>query len=107
MNIVQIKLSELKEYEKNPRRNEKAIDMVAESIKQFGFKNPIIVDKDNVIICGHTRKRAAEKLGLTDAPCIVATDLNEDQIKAFRLVDNRTNEIAEWGLINGERFNDN
>lgn len=70
--------------------------MVAESIKEFGFKNPIIVDKDNVIIAGHTRLKAAYKLGLKEAPVIIAEDLTEDQAKAFRLVDNKTAELAEW-----------
>ena len=64
--------------------------------KEFGFKNPIIVDKDNVIVCGHTRKKAAEKLGIEVVPCIIADDLTEDQIKAFRLVDNKTAEYADW-----------
>ena len=96
MNIVEIKLSELKDYENNPRKNDGAVDAVAESIKQFGFKNPIIIDKDFVIVAGHTRKRAAEKLGLKTAPCIIADDLTEEQIQAFRLVDNKTAELAEW-----------
>ncbi len=94
--IIELKTSDLKDYENNPRNNEAAVDKVAESIKEFGFKNPIIVDKDNVIVCGHTRKKAAEKLGLEVVPCIIADDLSEDQIKAFRLVDNKTAEYAEW-----------
>ncbi len=94
--IIELKTSDLKDYENNPRNNEAAVDKVAESIKEFGFKNPIIVDKDNVIVCGHTRKKAAEKLGLEVVPCIIADDLTEDQIKAFRLVDNKTAEYAEW-----------
>lgn len=96
MEILELKLSDLKDYENNPRNNENAVEMVAQSIKDFGFKNPIIIDKNNVIVCGHTRKRAADKLGLKTVPCIMADDLTEDQIKAFRLVDNRTNEIAAW-----------
>lgn len=83
-------------YENNPRKNDKAVDIVAKSIKEFGFKVPIIVDKNNVIVAGHTRLKAAKKLGLTDVPVIVADDLNEDQIKAFRLVDNKTSELASW-----------
>ena len=94
--IIELKTSDLKDYENNPRNNDAAVDKVAESIKEFGFKNPIIVDKDNVIVCGHTRKKAAEKLGIEVVPCIIADDLTEDQIKAFRLVDNKTAEYAEW-----------
>lgn len=89
-------LDSIKPYENNPRNNESAVDMVAQSIKDFGFKNPIIVDKDNVIIAGHTRLKAAYKLGLTEAPVIIADDLDEDKVKAFRLVDNRTAEAAAW-----------
>lgn len=96
MNIVEIKLSELKDYENNPRKNDGAVDAVAESIKQFGFKVPIIIDKDYVIVAGHTRKRAAEKLGLETAPCIIADDLTPEQIKAFRVADNKTAELADW-----------
>lgn len=83
-------------YENNPRNNDKAVDIVAKSIQEFGFRVPILVDKNNVIVCGHTRYKAARKLGLTDVPINVIDDLNDDQIKAFRLVDNKTNEIATW-----------
>ena len=96
MNIVDIKLDELKPYENNPRNNEEAIEPVANSIKEFGFKVPIVVDKDNVIIAGHTRYKAAKKLGLNKVPCIVADDLTEDQVNAFRLADNKVGEIATW-----------
>ncbi len=96
MKIIEIKTSLLKDYKNNPRHNEKAVEMVAQSIRDFGFRNPIIIDKDNVIVCGHTRKKAAELLGIEVVPCIMADDLTDDQIKAFRLVDNRTNEIAMW-----------
>lgn len=96
MNIVNLKLSELKPYEKNPRKNDEAVKYVAESIKKFGFKVPIVVDKDNVIVAGHTRYKAAKKLGLTEVPVIIADDLNDAQIKAFRLADNKTGEFAEW-----------
>lgn len=80
----------------NPRNNDMAVDAVAESIKQFGFKNPVIIDKDGVIVAGHTRYKAAKKLGITDIPCISANDLSDEQIKAFRLADNKTAELAEW-----------
>lgn len=96
MIIVEKQITELKDYENNPRHNENAIDAVAESIKEFGFKIPIVIDKDNVIVAGHTRRKAAEKLGMALVPCIVADDLTEEQIKAFRLVDNKTAELAGW-----------
>ena len=96
MNIVEIPVNQLKPYEKNARFNENAIPKVAESIKQFGFKNPIIVDKNMVVIAGHTRLLASKTLGLKKVPCIIADDLTEDQVKAFRLVDNRTSEFASW-----------
>lgn len=83
-------------YENNPRNNDKAVEAVANSIKEFGFKVPIIIDKNNVIVAGHTRLKAAKKLGLTDVPVIIADDLNDDQIKAFRLADNKVSEIATW-----------
>jgi DNA modification methylase len=96
MNIVMKKVSELKEYENNPRNNEAAIDAVAKSIEEFGFKVPIVITKENVIIAGHTRLKASLKLGLATVPCIVADDLTEGQIKAFRLADNKTAELASW-----------
>lgn len=96
MNIVEKRIEELREYENNPRHNDAAVDAVAESIKQFGFKVPIVIDTDGVIIAGHTRRKAAEKLGLEVVPCIVADDLTPAQIKAFRLADNKTGELASW-----------
>ena len=96
MQIKEIKLNELKEYENNPRNNDEAAEAVAESIKQFGFKVPIIIDSNNVIVAGHTRLKAAKQLGLKTAPCIIADDLTPEQIKAFRLADNKTAELAEW-----------
>jgi len=96
MNIVEIPVNQLKPYSNNARFNENAVLKVAESIKEFGFKNPIIVDKDMSVICGHTRLLAAKSLGLTKVPCIIADDLTPEQVKAFRLVDNRTSEFASW-----------
>ena len=96
MIIVEKNIAELREYENNPRHNENAIDAVASSIKQFGFKVPIVIDENNVIIAGHTRRKAAEKLGMTVVPCIVADDLTPEQIKAFRLADNKVSELAGW-----------
>lgn len=96
MQIVEKKLKELIPYENNPRFNENAIEYVANSIKEFGFKVPVVIDKNNVIVCGHTRVKACERLGIKSVPCVVADDLTEEQIKAFRLADNKTAEIAEW-----------
>lgn len=98
LKLVQMKISELKEYENNPRKNEKAVDAVASSIRNFGFKVPIIIDANNVVICGHTRILASKKLGLEEVPCVIADDLTEDQVRAFRLADNKTAELAEWDL---------
>ena len=86
----------LRPYEKNPRKNENAVEAVVNSISQFGFKVPIIVDRDNVIIAGHTRLKAAKQLGMTEVPVIVAEDLTPEQVRAFRLADNKTAELAGW-----------
>ncbi|MCM1368264.1 MAG: ParB N-terminal domain-containing protein [Roseburia sp.] len=94
--IVYKQIDELKPYSRNPRNNDGAVDSVAASIKEFGFKVPIVIDTDGEIIAGHTRLKAAKKLGLTEVPCIIADDLTPDQIKAFRLADNKTAELAEW-----------
>lgn len=94
---IQIKqLTEIKPYERNPRKNDEAVKYVAESIKNFGFKVPIVIDKDGIIVAGHTRYKAAKKLNMTEVPCIVADDLTDEQIKAFRLADNKVAEKAEW-----------
>ena len=98
MKIVNRKISKLKPYKNNPRKNDDAVDYVAASIKEFGFKVPIIIDKSNEIIAGHTRLKAAQKLKMEEVPCIIADDLNEDQIKAFRLADNKVAERATWDL---------
>ena len=104
MEIINKKINEIKPYENNPRKNDEAIKYVAESIKQFGFKVPIVIDKNGVIVAGHTRYKASKKLGLEEVPCIVADDLNEEQIKAFRLADNKVAEKSEWNfdLLNEE-----
>lgn len=96
MQIVEKKLDELREYENNPRNNDNAVAAVAASIKEFGFKVPIVIDAAGVIIAGHTRAKAAAQLGLQTVPCIVADDLTEEQIRAFRLADNKTGELAGW-----------
>lgn len=96
MNIVDKNVDEIIPYENNPRKNDKAVPAVAKSIQEFGFKVPIVIDKNNIIVNGHTRLKAAKKLGLETVPCIVADDLTPDQIRAFRLADNKVGEIATW-----------
>lgn len=96
--IIEKKVADLIPYENNARINDGAVDAVANSIKEFGIKNPIIIDRDNVIVCGHTRIKACEKLGIETVPCVVADDLTDEQIKAFRIADNSTAQIAEWDL---------
>ena len=98
MDIVEKKLADIKPYEKNPRKNDNAVNEVANSISSFGFKVPIVIDKDNVIVCGHTRYKASKKLGLEVVPCVIADDLTEEQIKAYRLADNKVSELAEWDI---------
>ena len=96
MEIIIKKVEELVPYENNPRKNDNAVEFVANSIREFGFKVPIIIDENNIIITGHTRLKAALKLGLKEVPCIIASDLNEEQVNAFRLVDNKVSENALW-----------
>lgn len=98
MNVKEINIKDIRPYEKNPRKNNSAVAYVAESIKQFGFKVPIIIDKNNVIVAGHTRYKAAKKLGINTVPAIIADDLTDEQIKAFRLADNKVAEQAEWDI---------
>ena len=98
MEIILKPISELRAYENNPRLNDRAVEPVANSIEEFGFKVPILLDKDNVIIAGHTRLKAAEKLGMTEVPCIMCDDLNPEQVRAFRLADNKVAEFADWDL---------
>ena len=98
MQIIEVEVDKLIPYVNNPRINDDAVDYVAASIKEFGFKVPIIVDKENVIVAGHTRLKAAKKLGLTTVPCIKADDLTEQQVKAFRLADNKVSELALWDI---------
>ena len=104
MNIIEKRIDEIIPYEKNPRRNDKAVTYVVNSIKQFGFKVPLVIDKDNVIVCGHTRWKAAKRLKMKKLPCVIADDLTEEQIRAFRLADNKVAEIADWNvpLLNEE-----
>lgn len=96
MQIEEMRVADLIPYENNPRKNDEAVEAVAASIKEFGFKVPIIVDADNVIIAGHTRLKAAQLLGMESVPVIRADDLTDEQVKAFRLADNKTSELAVW-----------
>lgn len=96
MNIVEKPIGELIPYKNNPRYNDRAVNDVAKSIELYGFKVPIVIDKNNVIVCGHTRVKAAERLGMQSVPCIVADDLTDEQIKAFRIADNKVSEGAVW-----------
>lgn len=98
LKIVFKKVEDLIPYINNPRHNDEAVDKVASSIKNFGFKVPIVIDKDNEIITGHTRLRASKKLGLEEVPCIVADDLTDGQIKAFRIADNKVAEFSDWDM---------
>lgn len=104
LSIIYKNVEELKMYEKNPRKNDDAVKYVMASIKEFGFKVPVIIDKDNVIVCGHTRVKGAKELGIDEVPCIIADDLTDEQIKAFRLADNKVSEFALWDfeLLNEE-----
>ena len=96
MEIIYKNIDELIPYENNPRLNDEAVEYVKNSIKEFGFKVPIVIDKDNVIIAGHTRIKASKELGIKDIPCIIADDLTEEQVKAFRLADNKVSEKSMW-----------
>ena len=96
MEIVKLKLSQVKPYEKNPRLNDSAVDAVAESIRQCGYCSPILVDENNVILAGHTRYKALQKLGWKEAEVVVRDGLTDEQKRKYRLLDNKTNELASW-----------
>lgn len=96
MEIIEVSTKELKPYENNPRVNDISVDAVAESIKEFGFKVPCVITSDKVLITGHTRLKAAKKLGIKKIPCIMADDLSEGQIRAYRLADNKVGESSLW-----------
>jgi site-specific DNA-methyltransferase (adenine-specific) len=97
MNIQTINITEIKPYENNPRKiSEKAIDKVALSLKEFGWQQPIVVDEKNVIIAGHTRHKAAEKLGYREVPILKAVGLSDEKVKAYRFMDNRSHEETSW-----------
>lgn len=96
MEVINKRVEDLVPYEKNPRVNHQAVNEVAKSIREFGFKVPVIVDEDNILVAGHTRVEACKRLGIEEVPAIVADDLNEEQIKAFRIMDNKSAQYAEW-----------
>lgn len=98
MKTIDIALKEIIPYENNPRNNDGAVEAVANSIREFGFQQPLVLDKNNVIIVGHTRFKAAKKLGLKTVPCVIAENLTEEQCKAYRLADNKVGELAEWDI---------
>ena len=98
MKTKDMPIDAIRPYDKNPRKNERAVDAVAASIKEFGFKQPIVVDRNNVIIVGHTRWKAAQRLGMDTVPVLKADDLTEEQARAYRLADNKTNELADWNF---------
>jgi ParB/RepB/Spo0J family partition protein len=96
MKIENMLIKDIKPYERNPRKNDDAVDFVANSIESFGFRVPIVIDTNNIIVAGHTRYKAAKKLGLKTVPVVVADELTEEQVTAFRLVDNKTQELSSW-----------
>ena len=96
MNIRDISIARLRDYENNPRNNDLAVEKVKYSIERFGFLFPIVVDINFVIVCGHTRVRACRELGIPSVPCIIADELTEEQINLFRLIDNKTSEYSDW-----------
>ena len=98
MEIIYKNIKDLQEYTNNPRHNDEAVEYVANSIKEFGFKVPIVIDKNNVIVAGHTRLKAAKRLNLESVPVIIADDLSDEQVKAFRLADNKVGELAQWNF---------
>ena len=98
MKVQNVSIDSIKPYENNPRDNDGGVDTVANSIKEFGWQQPIVVDKDNVIIVGHTRYKAARKLGMKEVPVVVANNLTPEQVKAYRLADNKTGELTDWDM---------
>ena len=96
MNIVNMNIEDVHPYDKNPRINENGVEAVANSIKEFGWQQPIVVDRDHVIIAGHTRYFAAKHLNLTEVPVVIAEHLTPEQVKAYRIADNKTGELSEW-----------
>lgn len=113
MKVIELPMESIKPYENNPRDNSRAVEYLVKSISEFGFQVPLVISSDNVIICGHTRYAAAKKLGMSKLPCVVASELSEAQIKAFRIIDNKSQELALWNFakldeelsaLNGMKF---
>ena len=104
MDVVYLRLEEITPYENNPRVNADAVPAVAESIRKFGFRQPIVLDANRVIVTGHTRYKAAKSLGMEEVPCIIASDLTDEQIRAYRIADNKVGELSSWdeGLLGFE-----
>ena len=98
MKITNKKLTNLIPYDNNPRDNAEAVQYVAASIREFGFRIPLVVTPDNVIVAGHTRYLAAQELGMKEVPCVIADDLTDEQVKAYRLADNKTAEMSGWDM---------
>lgn len=96
MKIINLPISQITQYANNPRANDGAVPYVADSIQEYGFRVPILIDRNYVIIAGHTRYKAAKKLGMTELPCIIADDLTPAQVKAYRLMDNKASEKSKW-----------
>ena len=96
MEIIDVPIKALKPYKRNPRKNDKAVEYVANSIREFGFKQPIVIDDQYEIVAGHTRWKAAKMLGMETVPCVMADDLTPEQVQAYRLADNKTAEMADW-----------
>ena len=98
MEVKEVSVDKIIPYENNPRKNADAVQVVMNSIQQFGIKQPLVIDENGVIVVGHTRFEAAKRLGYTTVPCVIASDLSEDEINAYRLADNKTNEYAQWDV---------
>ena len=96
MKVEYVKIKQIRPYERNPRGNKKSVEYVANSLREYGFKQPIVVDKDYTIIAGHTRYQAAKQLKIKEVPILIAEDLTEEQVKAYRIADNKTHEYAQW-----------
>lgn len=96
MEIEQVNIVDIQPYKNNPRKNEQAVGVVADSIKNYGFLVPVVLDDKNIVVAGHTRIKAAMKLGMTSVPAVYTEGLNDEQIKAFRIMDNKSNEYATW-----------
>lgn len=99
MKIINKKIDEIIPYENNPRFNDDAVEYVVKSIQEFGFKVPMVIDKNNTIVAGHTRYKAALELGLEEVPVIIADDLTDEQIKAYRLADNKVSDYSIWNNV--------